>query len=284
MNKNLLAIIITHGRPDHVRTLNSLREAGYTGPVAFLLDTDDTTYPQYVERFGLENVFQFSKNDIEKQFPPADNFNNQMTTYYARNACFDLADKLGYTYHIQLDDDYRAFEYRHDENLEPTYAPMKNMDDLLATMLEFMETTPTHSIALAQGGDFIGGAGEYVWLKRKAMNSFICHKDRRFPFLGGRNEDVNTYITLGMRGLLFFTYMSPKLQQLETQSNPGGMTEVYLDMGTYVKTFYTVMHAPQCTKVSVLVDHRVENANPRIHHKINWNLAVPKIIREALKK
>jgi hypothetical protein len=69
------------------------------------------------------------------------------------------------------------------------------------------------------------------------------------------------------------------LAQMQTQSNSGGNTEAYKTMGTYVKSFYSVMAAPSCCKVSMLI-----TTHPRIHHKIDWNKAVPKIMHERYKK
>lgn len=69
------------------------------------------------------------------------------------------------------------------------------------------------------------------------------------------------------------------LDQLETQSNSGGMTELYLDAGTYVKSFYTVMYCPSCVVVSAM-----GTAHRRLHHHIKWRYAVPKILHESVKK
>ena len=52
------------------------------------------------------------------------------------------------------------------------------------------------------------------------------------------------------------------------------MTDVYLDYGTYVKSFFSVMYNPSSVKISHIGKHK------RIHHQINWNNAVPKIISE----
>lgn len=69
------------------------------------------------------------------------------------------------------------------------------------------------------------------WVKRKAMNSFICSVDRPFSFMGRINEDVNTYTNLGRCGELFMTIGAVQLGQKQTQKNSGGMTELYLDSG-----------------------------------------------------
>ena len=64
-----------------------------------------------------------------------------------------------------------------------------------------------------------------------------------------------------------------------TQQNPGGLTDIYLDNGTYVKSFYSVIHEPSCVKVALMGSN-----NKRIHHKINWDKCCPKILNEKWKK
>jgi hypothetical protein len=69
------------------------------------------------------------------------------------------------------------------------------------------------------------------------------------------------------------------VEQDQTQRNDGGLTDSYLDLGTYVKSFYTVMYSPSCIKVAEMgANHR------RIHHRINWDAAVPKIMNERYRK
>lgn len=57
------------------------------------------------------------------------------------------------------------------------------------------------------------------------------------------------------------------------------MTDVYLNRGTYVKSFYTVLFAPSAVKVSMMT-----TKYERIHHLIDWNAAVPKIVPEKFRK
>jgi hypothetical protein len=59
------------------------------------------------------------------------------------------------------------------------------------------------------------------------------------------------------------------------------MTEMYLDSGTYIKSFYTIMYAPSCSKVIRLTANKKAT---RLHHRISWEKAVPKIVREEWKK
>ena len=89
---------------------------------------------------------------------------------------------------------------------------------------------------------------------------------------------MTTYVNCGSKGDLFFTINNVSLKQTDTQQNKGGLTEFYLDTGTYVKSFYSVLFNPSCVKVSMLNTER-----SRLHHKIKWNNAVPKIINEKYK-
>jgi len=65
-----------------------------------------------------------------------------------------------------------------------------------------------------------------------------------------------------------------QLKQIQTQKTPGGLTDIYRALGTYIKSFYTVMFAPSCAKISVLGER-----HDRVHHHIASNAAYPKILR-----
>jgi hypothetical protein len=96
------------------------------------------------------------------------------------------------------------------------------------------------------------------------------------------NDDVSTYVTLGRQGKLLFTCMQISLNQMPTQTQAGGITEAYLDVGTYVKSFFTVMFAPSCTKIGEFGDHR--SPQYRIHHDINWERCAVKLLHEKHRK
>lgn len=235
MRDDFCAFILTHGRPDKVLTYRTLRRAGYTGKIFIVVDDEDKTRHQYMAEFG-EQVLVFSKADIASRFDEADNFCDRRSIFYARNACFDQAKLVGCKYFIQLDDDYHEFQFRVDRNYDQAYFPIRKLDAILSEMLAYYESIPALSIAMSQGGDFLGDNGGHAsWVKRKAMNSFICSVDRPFSFMGRINEDVNTYTNLGRCGELFMTIGAVQLGQKQTQKNSGGMTELYLDSGTYVK-------------------------------------------------
>lgn len=273
LNKNFCVFILTHGRPDNVITYRKLKRSGYTGKVYFVVDDEDKTIEKYYENFGKENVIVFNKKEMADKIDEANNFDNRKVIVHARNVCFEIAKKLGIKYFVELDDDYYYFGYRFEEGAKT----IKNLDKVFEIMLDFYKNSGIDSIAFSQGGDHIGGfCGSK--LKRKCMNSFICSTDRYFQFVGSINEDVNTYTTLASRGKLFFTFTNIQLDQKDTQSQGGGMTDVYFLSGTYVKSFTSVLMHPSSVSVSMM-----NCKNPRLHHKIKWKNTTPMIISDKYK-
>lgn len=282
MREDFAAFILTHGRPDKVHTHEILRRCGYTGRIVLLVDNEDKTADEYRARFG-DMVHVFDKAEVEV-FDVGDNFGDRRGVVFARNANFQIAADLGVRYFIQLDDDYTHFNVRFRKNGDPCSGMIRRrMDEMLEALVEFYISTPALTVAMSQGGDFIGGATPNKRkLKRKAMNTFICSVDRPFAFRGRQNEDVNTYVDEGGRGGLFLTVMQAFVNQETTQKSGGGMTDLYLDTGTYVKSFYSVMYSPSCVKVGVLGDMR--SPKFRIHHRVSWGNAVPVILPETFRK
>ena len=282
-SKDFATFILTYGRAEKVHTYDNLLKYNYTGDVFFVCSEDDKTLPRYKELYG-DKVVSFKKDDYKDSFDIGDNFNDNRVVVFARNAVFDISKKLGYKYFLVLDDDYTEFRYTRDErqNYITKSRKIKNLDKIFKYLLEYYKKTNAKTLCIAQGGDFIGGESSSVFkkkLSRKAMNFFICSTDRPFNFVGRINEDVNTYVSFGSKGDLFQTICDLRLEQLDTQSNTGGLTEFYLDGGTYVKSFYTVMFAPSCTKINLM-----GNKHKRLHHRISWNNAIPVILDEKYKK
>lgn len=286
MRHDFCIFILSHGRPDRVHTYDTLERSGYTGRVFILIDDEDKRADEYKAKFG-SIVIQFCKQEVAAASDEGDNFGHRKSTLYARNVMHKLAEDMGFAYFLQLDDDYTSFQIRHNRNFEYGYWIIKKRaDDFFGALLEFYESSPCVSIATSQGGDHIGGGGDallgggqaHPQLRRKCMNSFFCSVKKPLQFFGHLNEDVNTYVTRTRRGDLFFTVIQAMLVQKQTQTNAGGMSDIYLDSGTYVKSFYTVMYAPSCVAVGTMGDPR--GGRVRIHHKINWHNTAPKILRE----
>ena len=111
------------------------------------------------------------------------------------------------------------------------------------------------------------------------MNTFICSTERPFQFIGRINEDVNTYVSMQAKGLVFMSINQVTINQQTTQKSTGGMTELYLDSGTYVKSFYSVISQPSSLKIKLMGP-----VYPRLHHLVKWNHTAPMILSEEHKK
>ena len=272
--------ILSHGRSDRVFTYDALRKEGYTGDIFIVVDDTDEELEEYKKRF--ENVVVFSKADYKDSFDIGDAGGNDKVVVYARNAMPDIAKKCGYRFYIVLDDDYKQFMYRWIEGKKLAYANCKQLDKLFDNTFDFLEASGALTVCYAQGGDFIGGANSGTFRKkllRKAMNVWFCDTEKPFKFYGRINEDTTTYVLLGSRGHLFFTITDVSINQIQTQSNKGGLTDIYVNEGTFLKSFYSVMMCPSSVKISMMGDKHM-----RIHHKINWNACAPKILNEKWRK
>jgi len=278
---NFAVFILSHGRADNLKTLGTLRRQGYTGKIYVILDNEDDQIDEYKKIEDIE-VIVFDKLQEMERTDTIDNFRKHKAVVYARNKCHDIAKDLGLEYFLELDDDYSSFMFRYEKDDTLSSVQCKNLDKVFDAMLKFLDQTGAYSVAFAQGGDFIGGASSQFWQKkihRKVMNSFFCRTDKPFKFLGSINEDVNAYVTLGQKGKLFFTISECMLVQTATQQSKGGLTDIYLDLGTYVKSFYSVICSPSCVKV-----HSMGVNYMRIHHKVEADKCYPKIINERYKK
>lgn len=281
MRNDFAVFILSHGRADRVYTIKTLSTLGYTGKTFLIIDDEDEQRAEY-EKLPCDGVYVFSKAEEMEQTDTQDNFRKHGLVVYARNRVHGIANELGLKYFLMLDDDYKTFDFRYVDGKKLKAKKLTNLDRVFSAFVDFLEVSKAKTVCMAQAVDYLGGAqGKFFYkgLARKAMNVFFCKTDRPFKFTGSTNEDVNMYVTLGMRGELCFTYTQIGIIQEETQQQKGGLTETYLENGTYVKSFYSVMCQPSCVKVSMMGEnHR------RIHHNIKWDTCCPKILNARYKK
>lgn len=287
MKHNFAVFILTHGRANNVITYKVLRKQGYTGRIFLMVDDEDSQIEDYRKLYDKQ-VIVFNKQSAIDYTESGDNFKKRNSVVYARNWNFVVAKELGINYFLQLDDDYGHFYNTIDNNGNyiTLHRKLDDLDFIFEAMTTFLIESKADSVCMSQGGDFIGGPGSKVAklakqgkFSRKAMNAFFMNTAKPFKFMGRINEDVNAYVALGNVGKLFITVPRIRLEQGTTQANSGGLTEIYLDLGTYVKSFYSVMYAPSCVKIT-----QMGLSNKRLHHMVKWKLAVPEIVSETLKK
>jgi hypothetical protein len=278
--KKFAMFILTHGRPHEQLTLERLKECGYTGDVYLIIDNEDKTADEYFRLYG-NKVIQFDKAKAGELFDIADTRADRRATVFARNQSFLIAKELGLDYHMQLDDDYTAIFFRLVEENKLRKKDTTSLNQIMEAMIDFLEDTGATSFAMSQGGDHIGGIEGVVTkpLLRKCMNTWLLRTEPPLEFVGRMNDDVNTYVVNGARGHMFFTTTALQTNVQTTQKVAGGMTEMYLDAGTYMKSMYTVMMQPSSVTVSLM-----GTTHKRLHHRVDWNHTVPKIISDKHRK
>lgn len=282
MRDDFAVLILSHGRAGNIKTLKALKDGNYTGKIFILCDDQDDQLDDYRRLYG-DMVVVFCKAHYIGVSDYGDAGGNNSVVLWARNACHDIARELGLKYFLELDDDYNAFNYRVIENgkILRAYVP-RQLNRLFGAMVKWLEDSKALVVAMTQAGDFIGGAKNkrlQEKVLRKAMNCFFCDVDKPFQFFGRINEDTSMYTTLGRQGKLIMSCTDLSVVQTITQKAKGGLTEIYLETGTYTKSFYSVMYCPSCVKVAAMGDK-----HKRVHHKINWNACAPKILSDKWKK
>jgi len=255
MRNDFAIFIMVHGRPDKMWTSKALRKFGYTGKIYYVADDLDKTLPAYKKKYG-DDLLVFDKRAAASKCDSGDNTGDLRSTLYAANTIPELAKERNITYFMIMCDDYYGFAFKYDDDLKVSEKPVRCLDAIIDLMIDYFDSTGCITMAMAQMGDFIGGRKSTLFksptIKRKAMNTFLCSINRPFKFMGRLNEDVTTYVNLGNKGNLFFTISNVAIHQKETQSIKGGITEAYLDSGTYTKSFFSVMYNPSCVKVAMM--------------------------------
>lgn len=245
--KDFAVFILSNNRADRVLTYNSLVKQGYTGRIFIVVDDEDNQLKQYQEKFS--NVVIFSKKEAASTTDTFDTIKRFDSVVFARNMIFKIAKSMNLKTFLVLDDDYTQFTNRINErgDYKKSGARIKNLDNYFIPILDFFTSNDIDCLALSQGGDYAGGKKSQIIKKykqadvmRKAMNAFFFKSDRVLGFAGRLNEDVNMYVSEGKIGKKIFTLANIRIEQQQTQKHAGGLTPVYLDVGTYVKSFYSV--------------------------------------------
>lgn len=276
-HKNFACFILTHGRPNKQKTLATLKRQGYTGDVYMIVDNEDPMLCEYQKKY--KNIVIFDKDEAAKITDKGDIIQKKNTVLFARNMCHSIAKDLGLTYFLELDDDYNNIRLRYVEGSKLRANMSIPLEPVFDAYLDLLDKTGALCVCMSQSGDLMGGASCFYntckRISRKAMNAYFCRTDRPYKFVGRMNDDVNTYLTLGNKGHLLLTFGEVSINQQDTQQSKGGLTDMYLENGTYMKSFYSVMMAPAAVKIGLM-----GTGHKRIHHHIDWDHCAPKILRE----
>lgn len=280
-----------YGRPELLResSWKSLDDFGSNAPRYLICSDDDKRLQDYKDMFGEERVLVFNKQEAEKTFDVGDNFQNMYKSVcFARNMMFEMAKRVGHRYFLVHDDDVVTYAIRHEEDgllRRDTRIPYGLFDNICEAYFRMLDSAPwLYCTAMSQGGDYIGGKESKLWKEQhrwKAMNGTFHDVEKPYTCPGRINEDVNAYCCNGMRGKLFLTLAGVMLDQIPTQKAEGGMTEIYRSNGTWLKSMYSVMLCPSFISINTMGNF---SETRRIHHRIEWKHAVPKVLSNKYAK
>ena len=265
LTNNFCIFIMSHERVDKIK----IPRSDFNFYV--VVDDADKDLEKYKKKFK-NKLLIFNK---KQYFNKSDSASLESWGYkgqvFAYNFCLDFAKQNNIKYFLLLDDDYNNYQLRYKQKFKLKCKIIKtSIDEYILQTVNFLHNCErVTAVAWSQGGDYTGSV---QW--RKLMNAIFCSSDRLFRFVGFQNEDVCTYTHLGNKGYLFLTLKNPMVQQQQTQKNSGGFTEIYKKYGTYFKSIFAILFMPSAVKISTM-----GNKYRRIHHKIDWDFCVPKLLK-----
>lgn len=270
--------IISKGRP-WCKTAQTLVKMDYPGEWLIVCGNNDETLEQYRDNWG-EHVLVFDWYDEITRTDTLDNFGfDEMASgaVPVRNATCDIARERGELRHWQLDDDYVGFYHITPGTLKKHRMGGRELYDTLHEIAEF-----AHVMGLSNAGISLGTV-ESMPDKKKTFNHrvFNAHSLPTDPELftrwrGRMNDDLINAIETYRNGGYEMQFKFANLTMSESQSEDGGLTDLYKAEGTVRKTAYPVLLAPNAVKLKVKFG--------RYHHEVNWKRLVPMMVNSKYQR
>lgn len=282
MNEERFCVfVLCHNRPKLNVSLRLWGKCLKNTPFYVVVSDDDPQLETYKTLYQ-EKTLIFNKKEIMERENIDLMFNNPRydTPIFARYRCFWLARELGYENFVVLDDDCKEICFYEPSGKRFRVTPSKDDKGLVykavCATFKLLNKTNLACVAWSQLGDTFPNKSK-LHFRRKAMNTWFCKTGRTLDFKGFMNEDTVMYANRATKPpILQIPFIA--INQATTQTLKGGMTNIYKHYGTYAKSMLAVIERPDCVKLTLLKDRKSGNA--RIHHKIDWNLCVPKIVKQ----
>lgn len=281
MRDDFAVFIITHGRPNNQRTLDTLLSMGYNGQYYLVLDDQDSTIQQYLDIYPKDNVVIFNKNHYIQTIDSGMCEPVAKFAVFARNAVEDIARELGYKYFMMLDDDIYCFRIRYEvEGSLKSRRCYGILDDVFMCCLDYMDTS---SIACLMPGVCnmyrCGASAVQSWDSkyRISVNCFIRNVEYPVKWRLNMFEDLITDLDYNRTSQTWITFVPLQIDVgLGNGKVAGGNTDTYKSFDGFKMAFMPLMVYPDCNDVRFYKDHW----KPITHSAI----AVNKIISDKYKK
>ena len=201
--------------------------------------------------FLKDHVVSFDKKEQAKITDTITGSDELRSVVFARNACYDIANKLGLKYFAEFDDDLSNFCIRYVAENQLKTAAISDFDAVVNAMIEFMDVSDAWSVGIHSANGMIGGInGKFKQgLLRGVYQSFILRTDKRIEFKGLTNQDDNAANLLNQVGNLTFQIMMLNQASPKRASNEGGLHDLYKNVNQYLRTLNTLIVSPSNHKI-----------------------------------
>lgn len=267
--------VMSHERSNDMATVKSLRKSGFTGEIIVVIDDLDSEADIYKDKIDeMENtsLMVFSKSEVAKNLDLMDNFGALGLGVYARIAIMEDAKKSGREIYGIFDDDVTEFTYRYDYYGTMKTKPIRDMDEIVNAMCEFLSVPKISILSFKNSGGYFGGVnGEF---KRgfgyRPDQTYFC-KGWDIPFRGSRSDDEIGNAGTWRKGQCAYSIYSISHKTPSRGSNSGGMNADYAKNSMYTVNMYLVMDDPSSCYIS----------GDKIKYKPNCRR--PKVLAESVK-
>lgn len=271
--------IISKGRPQ-CRTARTLEKINYPGEWFIVCGTNDETVDEYRKNWGNDKILMFNWEEEVKHTDLMDNLGVEKYPSGAapvRNAAMMLSHKRGEIRHWQLDDDYPQFvKFNQTEKRNLSIKDGKILQFELGKIAYFGYKAGLENVGFQPTSNTFP-EDAFLYSKRVFNGHNLPSDPEKFVKWRARmNDDTVNAIDVIKNGGYEISFNYLGMSTLKTQTEKGGLTDLYQDSGTVRKTAYAVMASP--LSVSLVIKFN------RYHHQNNWRKVSPKLIRDIYAK
>lgn len=271
--------IISKGRPQCV-TARALKRINYQGEWFIVCGNNDETIPEYQKKWGKDKVLIFDWYKEVEKTDFLDNFGVKNLSSGAapvRNATMEISNKRGELRHWQFDDDYPGFiKFNKELRKNIRIQDGETLQFEMAKIAQFGYEADLENVGFQPTSNTFPD-NAFFFSKRVFNAHNLPSTFEKFVRWRGRlNDDtVNAIDVLKNGGFeISFNYLG--MSTIKTQTEKGGLTDLYKLEGTVRKTAYPILLSP--LSVSLVVKFN------RYHHQNNWRKISPKLIKETYAK
>lgn len=246
---NFAIFIISHERSERVETYTTLREAGYSGKIYVVVDTDDRQLERYQERFP-DDIIIFDKQIYIDKTDTLEIDRKRESSVYARNFVEDTAITYGLDAFGMFDDDIQNLRYRWvDGKVIRSKRVKSGLDSVFQYYVEYMLQSDFQTVSFGNVMTLISGVNGLSQRLSKERLTFQIHiRNTKYPLEWKsviNNDSISELQSIKLGNIWlsipWVVYDSPVMNTL-----PGGMKAVYDNISGFNRAFYAVVAEPSC--------------------------------------